>query len=618
MGGVGKTSLARAYAQRYRNDYGVIWWVRAEDPGVIDAELRSLLEALGSPGEVAQIHDARTAALTQLGRLDDPWLLVLDNVADAAAVQALLPPAGQGHVMITSQATNWPDPSVVVPVLPLVRGAAIMVLTRLSLDDDATAAEALANELAGLPLALIQAASFVRTNAIDLARYLRWYRERSADLHREGRPADYPHTVATTWRLAIERLTTNARTLLNLLAYYAPDAIPVQLLLASPDVGGIELAEVIQPLLADELARSQAIGELHRYDLAMPAASDTVAVHRLVQSVTRNQLRDDLTSHQWAEAAHTLITAALPKPERRPAAATIAVWNALQPHLLALLAHLPPDHPDTLTTRGRVAYWTWKAGAATRARDLFGELLSDMERLLGAEHRDTLATRASVANLTGWAGDPAQARDLLADLLPVRRRLLGEEHPDTLLNRNALAWWTGEAGDAVRARDLTAELLAVRERLSGVEHIDTLVERYNVAYWTGHAGDAVRARDMFADVVAERVRLLGEDHPITLDARRQQAIWIGQAGDAVRARDSIAALLPVMVRVVGADNTETLWCRHNLAFWVGRSGDPARARDLFAELLPAREQLLGAEHPDTVDTRSELEYWAELTGGPMP
>jgi hypothetical protein len=45
MGGVGKTSLARAYAQQHRGDYRVIWWIRAEDPAAIDAEFRELLQS---------------------------------------------------------------------------------------------------------------------------------------------------------------------------------------------------------------------------------------------------------------------------------------------------------------------------------------------------------------------------------------------------------------------------------------------------------------------------------------------------------------------------------------------------------------------------------------------
>jgi GTPase SAR1 family protein len=60
MGGVGKTSLARAYARRHRADYGVVWWIRAEDTATIDGDFRSLLEIL-APRDAGQIRDATAA-----------------------------------------------------------------------------------------------------------------------------------------------------------------------------------------------------------------------------------------------------------------------------------------------------------------------------------------------------------------------------------------------------------------------------------------------------------------------------------------------------------------------------------------------------------------------------
>ena len=75
------------------------------------------------------------------------------------------------------------------------------------------------------------------------------------------------------------------------------------------------------------------------------------------------------------------------------------------------------------------------AGDAAGARDQFAALLPVRERVLGAEHPDTLTTRANLAYWTGQAGDAAGARDQLAALLPVRERVLGAEHPDTLTTR---------------------------------------------------------------------------------------------------------------------------------------------------------------------------------------
>jgi hypothetical protein len=306
-----------------------------------------------------------------------------------------------------------------------------------------------------------------------------------------------------------------------------------------------------------------------------------------------------------------------------------------------------PEHPDTLATRQKLAYWTGKSGDAAGARNQFAALLPIRERVLGAEHPDTLATRASLAYWTGESGDAAGARDQYVALLPIRERVLGPEYPDALATRDNLAYWTGRAGDAAGARAQYAALLPIRERVLGPGHPDTLTTRDNLAYWTrmtgqqaredaelqageqvgskvgkralrrredqahrtARTGDAAGARDQFAAVLQIGERVQGPDHPDTLATRDNLAYWTGVAGDAARARDLYAALLQIRERVQGPNHPDTLATRDNLASWTGAAGDAARARDLYTALLQIRGRVLGPKHPDTLKTRAQLAYW---------
>ena len=78
--------------------------------------------------------------------------------------------------------------------------------------------------------------------------------------------------------------------LLRLLAFCAPEAIPLRLLLQPrpglADELGPEVAPVLVPLLEDPLAAKDAVAALRRYSLISPAADGSVSVHRLVQAVT--------------------------------------------------------------------------------------------------------------------------------------------------------------------------------------------------------------------------------------------------------------------------------------------------------------------------------------------
>jgi cellulose synthase/poly-beta-1,6-N-acetylglucosamine synthase-like glycosyltransferase len=146
-----------------------------------------------------------------------------------------------------------------------------------------------------------------------------------------------------------------------------------------------------------------------------------------------------------------------------------------------------PNHPDTLETRGSLAYWTGEAGDAESARDQYATLMSMYEKGYGPDHPDTLAARANLANWAGLAGDPAAAREQHRELLSGLERAQGPKHPATLAARANLANMIGLAGDPTGARDLYAALLPVIERAQGPGHPATQSVRSNLTHWTRKA-----------------------------------------------------------------------------------------------------------------------------------
>jgi hypothetical protein len=79
MGSVGETQLAARYALDHRDDYDVIWWLRAEQPETLRADLAGLAVALGLAEAEADENEAITAAQKWL-EVNSRWLLVFDNV----------------------------------------------------------------------------------------------------------------------------------------------------------------------------------------------------------------------------------------------------------------------------------------------------------------------------------------------------------------------------------------------------------------------------------------------------------------------------------------------------------------------------------------------------------
>ena len=584
LGGAGKTSLALEFAYRHLAGHGVIWQLAAEEPTVLTAGFNDLAAALGVRGlldiadPISQVHGA-------LAVMPEDWLLLFDNVTDRSTIQRMLPPSGRGRVVITSQNPNWPPEQVLeVPVLDFDTAAAFLVNRAGAVGQEAGARK-LAEELGGLPLALEQAAAYMRTTGRTITAYLDLFRRRAIELLARGEPNSYDKRVTTTWALAfdqVEQTSPQAVGLLRLVAFCAPEAIPLELLLkpyselARPFDPEVE--PLLRPLLDDHLVVDDAVGALRRYSLISAPRDSFVLVHRLVQAVTIAQL-STTAAMAWRRATAALIEAALPSgPTKR------AVWPtyyALMPHALAVLdVHSAGMRKITSYLRSRnrrsisLARHPSRAGltaSAAEARDNSAELLVVHRRSLGNEHLETIGVRIDLAHWTGMAGDPANARDQYAELVELGERLFGSESRDTLSMRSALANWTGEAGDIVSARDQYAELVEIYERLYGVDDPIIRPLRSELARWTGEAGDPASARDQYAGLLRKYKPMFDVHDPFTTARREDLARWTGEAGDPASARDQYAGLLQEYERILPTDHRTTKKIRERLAYWTKRA-----------------------------------------------
>ncbi|HEV3291488.1 MAG TPA: tetratricopeptide repeat protein, partial [Streptosporangiaceae bacterium] len=467
LGGAGKTSVAVEYAHRHLAEVGVAWQFAAGDATVLAAEFGELAAQLGVRS-LADVRDPVASVHAVLARFSAPWLLLFDNAEDLTRVAAFLPPAGPGRVLITSQNPHWPGKAMDVPVLgPDV--AAGFLISRTG-DSDRAAAQDLARALGGLPLALEQAAAYIKATGMTLAGYLSVFRGRAADLLDRGQAAGHPASVVATLSLAMSRLgdeAPSAAGLLQLLACLAPEPVPLALLLSDARVAD-ELdpgvAATTEPLLGDPVAAGDAIAALRRYSLVTPAGDGLVLVHRLVQAVTLARVSADVAG-QWKQAAAALVEAAIPVDPAVPAAWPVCA--VLLPHARAAL---------DLTSAGiwRIARYLVSSGSYPAARDLI-QLIADAhgDDAYGPEHPETLAVRNMLAHATLEAGDAAAARDQYTALVPVVERVLGPEHPNVLTTRSNLSQATLKTGDAA-ARDQYTALVPVMERVLGPEHPNVL------------------------------------------------------------------------------------------------------------------------------------------------
>jgi class 3 adenylate cyclase/tetratricopeptide (TPR) repeat protein len=579
--GVGKTTVAAAYAERHRGEYRATWWIRAQTEAGMRADLVALGVRLGWAVADDKEESALAAVMERLRREGEGILLIFDNVIDASELRPYLPLGGAARVLVTSNAHAWRGVAepVEIQLWPREIGADYLV-ARIGRENERAAGATLSEALGGLPLAHEQAAAYCERLDISLAEYCKRFEAAPARVLDDKRhaPAEYHDglTVAKTFGLAIEeaaKLHPAAEPLIVHAALLAPEPIPLFLFAEACEKFGEPLASALAGDGLDEaVAALRTFALLNRETIADerdPAiTTETLRLHRLVREVATAR-RDGKAREETFRALVAAVAAVYPEAEE--------VFI----------------HPKT-----------WPRA---RRLDALAFALVDGDIMLpkGAEVRAAELLHRLGAYKVG-AGAYAQARVFLERALAIREKVLGPEHPDTAMSLNDLGFAIERQGGLIEARLFYERALAISEKVLGPEHPATAWSLHDLATLLLRQGDFAGAQPLVERALAIREKVFGPEHPYAAADLAVLGCLLQAQGDFAGARPLHGRSLAIREKVLGPEHLETAFSLNNLAGLLHEQGDLAGARLLYERALTIREKVLGPEHPETAYLLSGL------------
>ena len=320
LGGIGKTSLAVEYIWRHKNEYpGGIFWISGESNMTFQSSVIEMALEMQITSPETDFSFTLMKALAWLKKQSKMWCLVVDNLDQlemSEDMRKLLrgkwKQGSRGHVIITTRRepreilkeTGIEEKSC-IELKRLTQEQSVEFLrkkTRRTEGEDSEVRE-LASELSGLPLALDQAAAYIRYLSCSISDYVKQYREQIEKLEllkkmQAQEPDEYTSqdrlAVHTTWLMNFEHITNSksydkdvrvvATLLMEIFAFLGPDDIPREVFNEGlPPVDSPSLLNV----MSSSLRRIEVMSLLTNLSLFQQFGANSYSVHRLVQEVIR-------------------------------------------------------------------------------------------------------------------------------------------------------------------------------------------------------------------------------------------------------------------------------------------------------------------------------------------
>jgi tetratricopeptide (TPR) repeat protein len=541
------------------------------------------------------------------------WIMIIDNLDDLDLMIMRYIPVRRGTILFTTRDARIIGDPRYLPSQPGVGigemsdQEALEAFSRLlgAASDgaaDQKTLKLLLDQLEKLPLAIAQAAAYIRETRISLDKYLELLREceqnqRELLSHGQALPnaiEDESHTraVMTTWKITMDKIQRESplsMKLLQLISYLDPAKIPEEL---------IKSASFLENESTVHL--SKALASLLNFGLLYPLESSNYRLHRLVGFCVRVQV--DLQGPEGEEHLTSAVRLVYDNFPRTPMDDYSKCTQYL-PHAMVILEHTKRKnvkfelHWDLQNFVGLVL--NAKADYAA-AMECYQRALDGFEKTLGKDHPSTLDTVHNMGLVFHKEGEYSKALEWYQRALDGREKTLGKDHPSTLDTVNNMGRVFNRQGEYGKALEWYQRVLDGKEKTLGKDHPYTLGTVNNIGIIFDNQGEYSKALEWYQRALDGCEKTLGKDHPSTLDIVNNMGIVFNQQGEYGKALEWYQRALDGKEKTLGKDHPSTLNTVNNMGSVFDNQGEYGKALEWYQRALDGHEKTLGKDHPSTL------------------
>jgi tetratricopeptide (TPR) repeat protein len=601
------------------------------------------------------------------------WLLIIDS-ADSEDILLHIPAGAPtnarwieylgscnyGSILFTTRTRSVALEVVgeddIITVKPMERKHALELLkNKLGNDVVLEQATQLAKELDFIPLAMVQASSYIRNKRSEnpVAEYITKLRKSDRSLRalmtrkRKRGKRDFrrdweaENAIFLTWEISFEHILTTRKSaidLLSLMSCFDRQTIPEALLGqtererhkhanemrgrhhkgknngSSAHDGSSNTDDSMSDGDGDYDSSSTSGSDSFDEDLLIlqhysfisrTSNPSTFEMHRLVQLATQGWLESHKSLKHWQLQFITNLDSAFP-------VGNYENWTKcreLFPHA-TIASNMTLTDQDAvlrqaslLDSSGLFALEQGDYGVAKQMLTLSMDLKTQR---LGTDDPATVTSMHNLALLHQKQGEYELALELGKQVVEKRKRSSGPEHPDTLMSMNNLAATHRYTARPDLAAMLHEQVLQVKKRTLGLQDLETAMSMNNLSTVYQYQGLYKRAAELGEQALEIRQSLLGAEHPHIATSMTNLAMTYQYQGRYQQAVELGKRALEMKRKVLKPGHPQIATSMTNLAITYRSLKRYGQAAEMEEQALEMRERGLGAHHPDTLTCMSNL------------